>query len=36
MHDILRGLLLTSPLWLGALLLLPSTMRELRRPPKRR
>lgn len=30
MNDILLGILLTSPLWVGALLLLPSTIQELR------
>jgi hypothetical protein len=36
MNDIVRGILLTSPLWLGALLLLPSTWMELRRDPRQK
>lgn len=36
MNDIVRGILLTSPLWLGALLLLPGTLRELRSGPRQK
>ena len=35
MNDIVLGILLTSPLWVGALLLLPSTLMSLRRRRKR-
>lgn len=36
MNDIVLGILLTSPLWVGCLILLPMTLRELRRPSKPR
>lgn len=36
MNDIVLGILLTSPLWLGAALLIPMTIRDLRRQPKHR
>lgn len=33
MNEIVLGILLTTPLWLGALLLLPTTLKELRSSP---
>ncbi|OBX34983.1 hypothetical protein A8U91_04046 [Halomonas elongata] len=30
MDDVLLGILLTTPLWLGTLILLPGTLKELR------